>query len=426
MVRFLSSQARRSRGTSSQVAPTQRSGRARRLASRWVVSLAAMAWSFASCTSSVQLVDERTAAPYAMLLDAENRLDQRPVSLEARRADEPSFPVAAVHVRSDAAREGPVFVLVNGVFSDARTWRFVVAPLASHADVLLVDLPGTGRSNPRSPEGLEPDAYGPRWLGDRLYRALADWQSRQERPRDLVLVGHSIAGTTLLRMLGDPELRRAHSGTRANIVGAALLAPADVGASEWDPTLVELANLSGFEVGFADAVGLLEARVSEAIARSVERPEQSALRGEVDRFLEALRDPSRRTASQAMLLRARPVDEEQAPKWAEIREIAADHGRIDVPVALVWGRHDDTLPLAMGEKLAAEIPGSKLVVIEAARHSMHQEQPLATSAALLRFASTLRPPPSESDAASPRTSASSETIGSAASERESQEPQAPR
>jgi pimeloyl-ACP methyl ester carboxylesterase len=118
-------------------------------------------------------------------------------------------------------------------------------------------------------------------------------------------------------------------------------------------------------------------------------PESRALRGEAARIVEALTDPQRRQASQAMLLRFRPVKPDGSVDWDAAHAIAADYGRIDVPVALVWGREDDTLPLASGEKLAREIPGAQLIVVDDARHSVHQEQPLATSAALLRFAARL-------------------------------------
>jgi pimeloyl-ACP methyl ester carboxylesterase len=87
----------------------------------------------------------------------------------------------------------------------------------------------------------------------------------------------------------------------------------------------------------------------------------------------------------------RPTRPDGSPDWDAIAPIAADHGRIDVPTALLWGREDDTLPLAMGEKLAREIPGSTLVVIDGARHSFHQERPHATSGALLALARALSP-----------------------------------
>jgi len=355
--------------------------------------LAAVAVSSVSCGHGAVLVDERTTMPYRALLEAAGTLSAEPIALDASRPGEAPMPVAATLVHANAGGEAtdarPVFVLLNGVFSDARTWRFVVAPLAAHADVLLVDLPGTGNSSPRAPEALEADAYAPRWLADRVYRALAKFGEMRPNNGKFVLVGHSIAGTAVLRMLGDPKLRAEYAATRARIVGAALIAPGDVELRAPLPTLDELAHLSAFEVGFARTFGMLSARVEEATAASVLRPEARALRGEAERIVEALSDPDRRRASQAMLLRFRPETSEGSVDWDAAHAIAADHSRIDVPVALVWGREDDTLPLSSGEKLAREIPGAELVVVDDARHSVHQEQPLATSAALLRFASKL-------------------------------------
>jgi pimeloyl-ACP methyl ester carboxylesterase len=346
----------------------------------------AIALAASSCAHGPRLVDERATPPWRGLLASRDALPRRPITLDAPSPDGPGWTVAAEEIATGAGAGGPVIVLLNGVFSDARTWRFVVAPLAARADLLLVDLPGTGRSDPREPEGLAEATYTPRWLADRTLAALASWQARQPAPRRLVLVGHSVAGTAILRALGDPGLRARHAATLATVAGAALIAPADVAAPSWSPTLVELAKLGAFEIGFASVFGFLRPKVEGAIAAGVAHPDERALGAEADRVLEVLSDRPRRRASQAMLLRVRPTTPDGAPDWAAIRDVAADHGRVDVPVAFVWGRDDDTLPLAMGEKLAREVPGARLVVIDDARHSVHQERPIATSEAILRFA----------------------------------------
>ena len=268
-------------------------------AARGLVLAAAFASALApAACAAPHLLDERSTSPYAELLAARDALPQTEVALDASAPGRAPTRVVADEVLG-AARDGrPVLVLLNGVFSGAQSFRFLVGPLGATHDLLVMDLPGTGRSEARDPSELEPSAYTPQWLGDRVYRALRDWQSRQPSPRRIVLVGHSVAGTAVLRMLGDPGLRELHAATRARVVGAVLLAPADVAADRFSPTLEGLARVTSFEIGFGDFFGFLRPRVDRAIARSVLRPDADALAGEADRFATTLVDGPRRDRQQ--------------------------------------------------------------------------------------------------------------------------------
>jgi pimeloyl-ACP methyl ester carboxylesterase len=63
-----------------------------------------------------------------------------------------------------------------------------------------------------------------------------------------------------------------------------------------------------------------------------------------------------------------------------------DHlDRIAVPTLVVWGRHDPLTPLALGERIAAAIPGAELVVFEDAAHSPNVERPARFNAILGDF-----------------------------------------
>lgn len=342
--------------------------------------------------ASPALLDERVTAPFAALVAADRELPARTLSLGEPTTNKDGA-VFLRELRSGApsAENRPVVVLLNGVFSDGDTWRFNTSTLVGEADVLVMDLPGTGRSAVIDPDARPADAFTLRWTAQRTWQALAGWQALQPRPRPLLLVGHSIAGTVLLRMLGDPGLRARFARTREQVTGAVLIAAADVGTPGWSPTLVELAKLSDVEVGLGESLGVLESMVRDGIAGSVERPEEAALQLEADRMVTALTDRDRRRASQLMLQRIRPLGPDEQPIWPKVKELSADHGRVDVPTLLIWGRHDDTLELPTGEKLAREIPGAKLLVIEGARHSVQQERPVEVSRAILAFAGAPTP-----------------------------------
>lgn len=57
-------------------------------------------------------------------------------------------------------------------------------------------------------------------------------------------------------------------------------------------------------------------------------------------------------------------------------------GEIQVPAAVIWGRHDGVIPLAVGEAFACGIPRAKLTVLEASAHIPQVEQPQDVTASL--------------------------------------------
>lgn len=62
----------------------------------------------------------------------------------------------------------------------------------------------------------------------------------------------------------------------------------------------------------------------------------------------------------------------------EYDRLVAAYGSVETPTLIVWGRNDRIIPLAMGERLAREIPGACLAVIDDCGHNPHEEQPVET------------------------------------------------
>lgn len=60
-------------------------------------------------------------------------------------------------------------------------------------------------------------------------------------------------------------------------------------------------------------------------------------------------------------------------------------GGITVPTLVVWGQYDELIPLSKGRRMAAEIPGARLVVVPDAGHAPMIETPAAFLAALGDF-----------------------------------------
>jgi len=69
----------------------------------------------------------------------------------------------------------------------------------------------------------------------------------------------------------------------------------------------------------------------------------------------------------------------------ETRALAERLDEITIPTAVVWGAHDSFLPVKLGRRLAAAIPGATLTVVPGARHFLPEDapRPLADAIAAL-------------------------------------------
>jgi pimeloyl-ACP methyl ester carboxylesterase len=72
---------------------------------------------------------------------------------------------------------------------------------------------------------------------------------------------------------------------------------------------------------------------------------------------------------------AAPVRVGQLMRKVPMPDFAARLDQIVVPTAVIWGRQDGIIPLAVGEALAGRIRGAELSVIEQCGHLPHVEQP---------------------------------------------------
>ncbi len=52
-----------------------------------------------------------------------------------------------------------------------------------------------------------------------------------------------------------------------------------------------------------------------------------------------------------------------------------DPSKVSIPTLIIWGREDTQTPLSDGNKLHEQISGSKMIVIDDARHAPHATQP---------------------------------------------------
>ena len=255
----------------------------------------------------------------------------------------PFLSQAGVSLRYDRAGNGPPVLLIHGWTTNRTFWERQVQALRDRFMLITVDLRGHGESShPRT--GYSIGALA----GDleHLVRALGV-------PR-LALVGWSMGGVVAL------ELAR-RLGERVSALGLVC----------------------------TTAGGLEDRKDSRA------RPDRAAeMRAAVakdfrgfarqlaaDLFLKGAESPLHPWAV-AQMQKTPPHVAAACLDGMLAADLRAHLRTLDVPTAVLHGRHDRLLPLADGEALAKGIRGARLVVFEESGHAPFLEEPDAFNAAL--------------------------------------------
>lgn len=237
--------------------------------------------------------------------------------------------VAFVGGRHDST--APTVVLVHGLGDQAGTWFRVAPRLRRLARVVAFDLPGHGESAP---------AEGP--LDLRQARdALARIVDAVSPARPVTLVGNSLGGWLALLAARDRPTR---------VHALLLVAPAGL---RMDPPHLLLARTR---------------TEADALVHALHGPHAPPLPGFV---LDDLVDHIAAGATPRLL-----------PRLLDADFLDRELGRITTPTVLLWGTADTIVPLALGERMARELPGARLLRLRRRGHAPHHDTPEAVVAAL--------------------------------------------
>jgi pimeloyl-ACP methyl ester carboxylesterase len=233
----------------------------------------------------------------------------------------------------------PLVLLHGGIECGGAYWAPVVTRLAESHHVVVPDAPGLGESEPLA--RLDGPAFA-RWL-----RQLIDLTC-EARP---TLVAHSLFGTLAARFA------TAHGDALARLV---VYAAPGVGHYRMPVALRLVAMRFALRPN----------------KRNAERFERLAL---LDRERTRRRDPAWFDSFEAYVLsRARVAHVKRTMrtlvKAGTTRVPDAELRRIDVPSALLWGRHDRMAPLSLAEAASTRL-GWPVYVVDHAAHVPHIEQP---------------------------------------------------
>lgn len=239
---------------------------------------------------------------------------------------------------------GPDVVLLHGLGDSSVGWQFVEPGLVRAGyRVLVWDALGAGRSE--KPAGGDYSIAGHVKRLDEMLAAVG--------VRRAVLVGHSLGGAVALAFAErNPDKVQA----LCLIDPAAYRAGAMGGRWFWTTP------------GLADAVmALLPDRAITEFGLRQNFHDRGAISDELRSLY--LREAERTGAIGALLAQERQLIPPHPEQWE------AAHRAIRKPTLILWGQADRLVPSAQGQRLAGDIPGSRLVLFPGVGHSPHLEAP---------------------------------------------------
>jgi pimeloyl-ACP methyl ester carboxylesterase len=264
-----------------------------------------------------------------------------------------------------AGDSGPVIALIHGITGRADTWRETIPRLADRFTVVAPDLLGHGGSaKPRGDYSLGSHASGVRDVLASLGHDRA------------TVVGHSLGGGIAMQYAYQfPErcerLVLVSSGGLGRDVHFALRA-ATLPGSE-----LVLPVIAGTRVRDAGAA------IGRALARVGLRP--GADFGEMASGYASLADADARSAF-VHTMRAVLDAGGQRVSARDRLYLAAE-----LPTLIVWGENDRIIPASHGHDAHAEMPGSRLEILEGAGHFPHLGEPDRFAEILADFIETTEP-----------------------------------
>jgi pimeloyl-ACP methyl ester carboxylesterase len=254
-----------------------------------------------------------------------------------------------VAFRREGPRGAPALLLVHGIAGNRATWDEVVPRLAADHDVIALDLPGHGASDP--PIGDYSTGAYACVLRDLLEVLEVDAAT---------IVGHSLGGGVTMQFAYQfPELMQRMVLVNSGGLGREVSA------------LVRSASLPGSELVIpllASAPVRLAGRLTGQALRAIGRP-PSVDQREAGAALGGLADAETRRAFIGTVRSLMDVRGQRVS--ATNRLYLADA----IPTLIVWGARDSILPVAHGREAAEAMPASRLEVFEDSGHFPHVDRP---------------------------------------------------
>ncbi len=255
--------------------------------------------------------------------------------------------------------DGPGLLLLHGTGASLHSWAGLVALLAPHFDLLLVDLPGHGFSELPGSEQMSLDG---------MAAALASLLERLDYSPDYI-AGHSAGAAVATRMVLD---RRIDPHRLVSINGALLALPGLTGQF-FSISARLLAGIPTLPAWVAGVGG--RRRFTHRLIEGT----GSALGGaEIEYYRRLVANPRHVAAALSMMA-----------NW-DLVPLETALPALQTPVHLVVCEGDLTVPPEQSRELARRLPNAELHSLPALGHLGHEEDPEQFAGLLMQIAANSR------------------------------------
>jgi magnesium chelatase accessory protein len=242
------------------------------------------------------------------------------------------------------AGQGPSVLLVHGTGSATHSWAGLLPLLAGKFSVIAPDLPGHGFTS------------APSWSGFALpamAAALAHLLDRLDvRPQ--IVVGHSAGAAILARMVLDARVE-----PKGMISLAGALLPLHGWAGLVFSPAARLMSLNPL----VPRLFAWRARDEAAVRRLIDGTGSRLDARTISRYARLVRSPAHVAGALAMMA-----------NW-DLRALARELPRLAIPLVLVNGTRDLTLPAGESRRTGAVLPAARRIELDGLGHLAHEERP---------------------------------------------------
>jgi pimeloyl-ACP methyl ester carboxylesterase len=264
---------------------------------------------------------------------------------------------AAVRLWVEERGHGKPLLLIHGLGANTYTWRKLVPALARTHRVIAVDLKGFGRSDKPFD-----NAYGA------LHQAaLLKTLILRRGLTDITLIGHSLGGGVALALAYD--LSRSRPGTVRKLVLISSIAY----RQELPPSLALL------QVPVVAQIGAFVVPAEIQVYQALQEAYYSPAKVTQDQ-VQAYATPLYRPAARYALLK---TVEQIVP--ANLSRLVALYPTIRQPALLIWCTEDRIVPFWIGQRLARDLPNSRISIMRGCGHIPQEEVGARTLALIRRF-----------------------------------------
>jgi pimeloyl-ACP methyl ester carboxylesterase len=269
---------------------------------------------------------------------------------------------------------GPTFVFVHGWTFSSRSYHYQ-RMLAERFRVVLMDHRGHGESDRGPRESRTVDQ-----IGRDLYAVI----DATAPDRDVILVGHSMGGMTIMSLAAhSPEL----FGTRVKAVALLNTSAGEVSGNVFGlPRPLAAAWLKQWE----SALSLM---VSDPAKAEKARRSGTRMSRVISRWLNFGKKPDKRLVAFTEAMSAQTPAEVMGDFYLSLQahdKVEALKALSHVPTLVIAGEKDRLLPPEHSRRIAAEVPHARLLELRGAGHCPMLEQPEAVNAALYDLADAVQ------------------------------------